>query len=208
MRRWQIVSTCVGAGAVMLLAGGCDCVNLVSQSEYLDTALASRHADEAYGYAEYYRYAPTRDYGYLTPGRASPRVVSLGHTVSGGPADRGVWTGTGEVINENPYTYGSEIVTELQSMERSLRRIEARAGIKGAAAQAALQPKVRDFNDSVAMIQESVHEVQRTRDSAAWRDFMASVGESMQNARESVREAAEVVNETPDNEYQPPVDVD
>ena len=206
-RRWPVISTLLSASALAFLTGGCDCLNLVSQSESINTALASRDFHETYGYVEYDR-APTRDYGYITPVRTSPRVISLGETVSAAPAVRSDWRTTGEVIGVSPYQYGSEIVTELESMERSLERIEARAGIKGAAAQAALDPKVRDFNDSVAMIEEYVAEVQQMRNAIAWRDFVASVEESMQNARESVREAARVVSKTPDNEYQEPVDRD
>lgn len=189
--RLSSVAALAAALCVAPLFGGC--ARWVGAREFIDDSM-----DEHYAAG-----------GAPAPAAAAHRAAPF--VITKGEYDRDAADDADDVVVVLPgrATRFVSIRGELEALERELMRIQTRARLKGAAATAAIDPAVRDFNDSRDVIQDRLQEPQdRVLTAALYREWPADVySEAMITAEEidnalvsawrAVREAAELAYQTP-----------
>lgn len=146
------------------LVSGCGRSSMVSSDRYIDDAIAldsqlTAPADRTiYGYAPPYGTGSTQAPGTISPRyEAAPRIIIRDSDFDEGDAayidDR--WTDWEDTPRNRDF-YRSDVRTSLTALDNELTEIKARADLKGAAARAAIDPHVRDYNMALDVIEDNL----------------------------------------------------
>ena len=194
--------TCARFGAMGLLAGtmtlvGCgfEC-SLVSRDEFLKNAYgnATRPVEDG---TVVHTEGGERPRVIVIPGETSPSLPP--RTASADGASVAVPSGVvsaARAPSAAQLGYLASVNGEVAAMETRMLEIASRAEVKGAAAQAALDPHQRAFNASVDAIEAKIDDPADVP-AEDWATLEADVNEWLNQARQEVEAAARDVDATP-----------
>jgi hypothetical protein len=178
----------LGAGANML--GGCQTVSL---KEVLSTSYGAGRelAPEAAASA-----------GETGQG-GGPRYVTVQTTeqslpvgMTSGSATLGMVASGSQALTAYQQRFLSSTTNQVAAMNARLMELRAQAGIKGAAAEAAMRPHVRAYDMALKMIDDQMIG-SRTLDAVGWADLQTSTAQSLLDARIALENAIEAVEALP-----------
>jgi hypothetical protein len=178
----------VGTFGAAMMAG---CNHYVSSRDYLDTSMARSTGNEPADLYVYGYVPPAETYGVRTPPvyvqrEESPPVIVIrtpGPDYVRAPSPNAAW-------------YQSNVTRELDALQHQMDRIESRARLKGAAALAAIEPPMRDFNMARDDIREQMNDATKLR-SEDWGRFVIHIDHDLTDVRQTVGRAEEALNATP-----------
>jgi len=168
------------------------CGSLVSRREYLDTMMSGTSTPEVMAYTPPVAIEPAAPVGrggfvLSTNLRLDDRddldldLDDQDDVVSGSSA-------------RDALTYRSDVHRRIEALRKEMRLLQTRAELKGAPTRAALEPKLRAFNDAVEALQGRSAD---TPNSDASRLIEQSELEvDLASAEQAAREANDVVNAT------------
>lgn len=194
MRSMSVIVACCALATILT-----GCGNYVSNKEYFETSFGPpRMMDDVHAFRS------SEAAAVAVPHReAEPRVKVI-HL----PATAGVDLSSrdplaalraGEKI-ERPVNLNAmslSVKRELESLERELAQIAARARLKGAAGEAALEPSSRAFRNSAELAAEYIIEARSVRGNGDGQAVTVQLNEALGTAREAVREGAAAVDRLP-----------